>query len=52
MTTGILTLLVTPAIGLAAALVGFIAVRDGVYSIISTVLIGALLFGLVFRLGG
>ena len=52
MTTGIITLLVTPAIGLAAALVGFIAMRDGVYSIIATVLIGALLFGLVFRLGG
>ena len=52
MTAGIITLLVTPAIGLAAALAGFIAARDGVYAIISTVLIGALLFGLVFRLGG
>lgn len=52
MTAGILTLLVTPAIGVAAALAGFIAARDGVYSIISTVLIGALLFGLVFRLSG
>jgi uncharacterized membrane protein len=52
MTAGILTLLVTPAIGVAAALAGFIAARDGMYSIISTVLIGALLFGLVFRLSG
>ena len=52
MTLGIVMLLITPALGVTAALVGFIHERDRVYSVISTLLLVALVFGLMFRLGG
>lgn len=52
MTAGIVLLLVTPALGLAAALAGFLRERDRVYAVISTFLIVALVFGLTLRLGG
>jgi uncharacterized membrane protein len=51
-TTGIVLLLLTPAIGLAAALVGFVREGDRTYAVISAVLILALLCGFAFRLGG
>lgn len=52
MTVGIVLLLLTPAIGLAAALVGFVHEDDRSYAIISALLILALLFGFAFRLEG
>jgi uncharacterized membrane protein len=52
MTVGIVLLLLTPAIGLAAALVGFVHEGDRSYAIISALLILALLFGFAFRLDG
>lgn len=52
MTAGIVVLLLTPAMGLAAALVGFAQERDRAYAIISTLLILALLAGFAFRLDG
>lgn len=51
-TSGIVLLLLTPAIGLAAALVGFVREGDRTYAVISAVLILALLCGFAFRLGG
>ena len=52
MTVGIVLLLLTPAIGLAVALVGFVHEDDRSYAIISVLLILALLFGFAFRLDG
>lgn len=52
MTTGIVVLLLTPTMGLAAALAGFLHEGDRAYALISTLLILALLFGFAFRLGG
>jgi uncharacterized membrane protein len=52
MTVGIVLLLLTPAIGLGAALVGFLHERDRSYAIIATLLVVALLFGFAFRFGG
>jgi uncharacterized membrane protein len=52
MTLGIVMLLITPALGVTAALIGFIRERDRVYSVISTLLLVALVFGLMLRLGG
>jgi uncharacterized membrane protein len=52
MTVGVLVLLVTPALGLAAALVGFIRDRDRVYAVISMLLIVVLAWALTLRVGG
>lgn len=52
MTVGVVVLLVTPALGLAAALVGFIRDRDRVYAVISTLLIAVLAWALTLRVGG
>jgi uncharacterized membrane protein len=51
-TAGVVVLLLTPAIGLAAAFVGFVRERDRAYAVISALLILALLFGFAWRLGG
>ena len=52
MTTGIVVLLLTPTVGLAAALAGFLHEGDRAYAVISSLLILALLFGFALRLGG
>jgi uncharacterized membrane protein len=52
MTVGVVVLLITPALGLAAALVGFIRDRDRVYAVISTLLIAVLAWALTLRVGG
>ncbi|HEX3177983.1 MAG TPA: DUF1634 domain-containing protein [Methylomirabilota bacterium] len=52
MTVGVVVLLLTPALGLAAALVGFVQEHDRPYAIIAAALIAALLFGFALRLGG
>lgn len=51
-TCGIVLLLLAPALGLMAALGGFLRERDRRYATISALLIVALLFALTFRLGG
>jgi uncharacterized membrane protein len=52
MTSGIVVLLLTPVLALAAALRGFVHERDSRYAVIAALLIVALLFGFAFRLGG
>jgi uncharacterized membrane protein len=52
MTAGIVLLLLTPMLALAAALTEFVRERDSTYAIIAAALIVALMFGFAFRLGG
>ena len=51
-TAGVVMLLLTPTLGLAAAFVAFVRDGDRAYAVISAVLMVALLFGFAFRLGG
>jgi uncharacterized membrane protein len=52
MTLGVVVLLLTPTLGLAAALVGFLGERDRLYALVAAALIAALLGGFMLRLGG
>ncbi|HEV8587018.1 MAG TPA: DUF1634 domain-containing protein [Methylomirabilota bacterium] len=51
-TSGIVVLLLAPALGLGAALGGFLRERDRLYAIIAALLLAALLVGFTLRLGG
>jgi uncharacterized membrane protein len=52
MTSGIVMLLLTPVLTLAAALAGFVHERDSTYAVIAALLIFALLFGFALGLVG
>ena len=51
-TAGVVLLLLTPAAGVVAALVGFVQERDRAYAVISALIVLALLVGFALRLGG